>query len=90
MEPGGWCGFVREAAVEAWPFAVAATNAYTGDHDVFAELGATLARLERLEIDADGLHSCTPNDTGKFFLIVGEGDSTFFGMEIVEGPAKIF
>ncbi len=53
MEPGGWCGFVREAAVEAWPFAVAATNAYTGDHDVFAELGATLARLERLEIDAE-------------------------------------
>ncbi|MEX0342807.1 MAG: hypothetical protein AB3N06_09475 [Erythrobacter sp.] len=53
MEPGGWCGFVREAAVEAWPFAVAATNAYTGDHDVFADLGTTLARLERLEIDEE-------------------------------------
>lgn len=50
MEPGGWCGFVRDAAVEAWPYAVAATNAYTGDNDLFGELGDTLEPLERLEI----------------------------------------
>ena len=49
-EPGGWCSFVSEAAVEAWPYAVAATNAYTGDDDVFTDLGDTLERLERLPI----------------------------------------
>lgn len=49
-EPGGWCGFVRDAAVEAWPYAVAATNAYTGDDDVFPDLGDTLEKLERLPI----------------------------------------
>ncbi|MEP5938572.1 MAG: hypothetical protein ABJ239_09610 [Erythrobacter sp.] len=55
-EPGGWCAFVREAAVEAYPFAIAATNAYRGDDDVYQELGPTLRSLERLEIaeeDAD-------------------------------------
>lgn len=55
-EPGGWCAFVRDAAVEAWPYAVAATNAYTGDDDVFVDDGPLLERLERLPIaeeDAD-------------------------------------
>ncbi len=55
-EPGGWCAFVRDAAVEAYPFAIAATNAYRGDDDVYQDLGPTLRRLERLEIaeeDAD-------------------------------------
>jgi hypothetical protein len=50
MEPGGWCPFVREAAVEAWPYAVAATNAYTGDDDVFVDDGPLLEQLERLPI----------------------------------------
>jgi hypothetical protein len=49
-EPGGWCAFVRDAAVEAHPFAIAATNAYHGDKDVYADLGPALVRLERLEI----------------------------------------
>lgn len=50
FEPGGWCPFVREAAVEAWPFAVAATNAYVEDDDVFVDDGPLLEQLERLPI----------------------------------------
>lgn len=56
LEPGGWCGFVREAAVEAWPYAIASTNAYTGDKDLFAKPGRVLQRIEHMPIapeDAD-------------------------------------
>ncbi len=53
MDPGGWCGFVREAAEVSYPYALAATNAYVGDSDVYAELGNSLVRLERLPIDED-------------------------------------
>jgi hypothetical protein len=49
-QPGGWCAFVRDGAVEAWPFAIAATNAYTGDKDLFADIGPELAPLTRLPI----------------------------------------
>ncbi len=55
-EPGGWCAFMRDAAVEAYPYAIAATNAYTGDDDLFVDLGSRLVPLERLPIaeeDAD-------------------------------------
>lgn len=50
MEPGGWCVFVREAAVEAYPYAIAATNAYIGDDDLFRDTSPVLERLERLPI----------------------------------------
>ncbi|MFU7529216.1 hypothetical protein [Qipengyuania sp. ASV99] len=50
-QPGGWCAFVREAAVEAWPYAVAATNAYTGDDDLYGDDGPLLDQLERLPIE---------------------------------------
>ncbi len=50
MEAGGWCSFVRDAAVEAYPYAIAATNAYTGDDDLYEDIGPTLRTLERLEI----------------------------------------
>jgi hypothetical protein len=53
MEPGGWCPFLREAAVEAWPYAVAATNAYTGDDDLFRDDGPQLEQLERLPISPE-------------------------------------
>lgn len=49
-QPGGWCAFLREGAVEAWPFAIASTNAYTGDSELFADLGPQLERLTRLPI----------------------------------------
>ena len=54
-QPGGWCAFLRDGAVEAWPFAIAATNAYTGDKDLFADIGPELEKLERLPIaEEDG------------------------------------
>lgn len=59
LEPGGWCGFVRDAAVDAYPYAIAATNAYNGDADVFADPGPVLERLERLPI--------APEDAAKGF-----------------------
>ncbi|GAA0767942.1 hypothetical protein FHS52_001555 [Erythromicrobium ramosum] len=59
LEPGGWCGFVREAAVEAWPYVVASTNAYTGDDDLFAKPGRVLQRIEHMSI--------APEDAGKGF-----------------------
>ncbi len=52
-QPGGWCAFLRDGAVEAWPFAIAATNAYTGDSDVFRDLGPELEPLTRLPIAED-------------------------------------
>ena len=36
MQPGGWCSFVSDAAREAYPYAIAATNAYWDDDDVYA------------------------------------------------------
>lgn len=59
LEPGGWCAFVREAAVDAFPYAVASTNAYTGDDELFAKPGRVLQRLERLPI--------APEDAAKGF-----------------------
>jgi hypothetical protein len=49
FEPGGWCDFVRKAAVEAWPYAVASTNAYA-DPDAFTTIDPVLVKLERLPI----------------------------------------
>lgn len=53
LEPGGWCGFVREAAVEAYPYAVAATNAYVGDADVYMVPLPTLKHQERDDLDPE-------------------------------------
>ena len=50
LEPGGWCAFVREAAVDAFPYAIAATNAYTGDEELFGDTSPVLRQLERLPI----------------------------------------
>lgn len=51
MEPGGWCGFVRDAAVASFPYALASTNAYQGDSDTYESLEPLLKRLERLPIE---------------------------------------
>ena len=50
LEPGGWCGFLREAAVDAYPYALAATNAYTGDDDLFERPGRVIQRIPRIPI----------------------------------------
>lgn len=51
MEPGGWCSFVREGAVEAYPYAVASLQAYEGDDDLYEAPIAKLVELEALPID---------------------------------------
>ncbi len=59
MEAGGWCSFVRDAAVEAYPYAIAATNAYTGDNDLYEDIGPQLEWL--------GKRPLPPEDEGKGF-----------------------
>ena len=49
-DPGGWCGFVREAAVESYSYAMLASNAYQ-DEDTYTSL--PLAFLEREAADND-------------------------------------
>ena len=39
--------------MEAYTYAIAATNAYTGDDDLYEDLGVTLAPIERLPIDEE-------------------------------------
>lgn len=51
MEAGGWCAFVREGAVEAYPYAIASLQAYEGDDDVYTRPIPKLAELEALPID---------------------------------------
>ncbi|MDN3644959.1 hypothetical protein QWY75_01920 [Pontixanthobacter aestiaquae] len=49
-EPGGWCGFVREAAVESYAYAMLSSNAYKDD-DTYTRL--PLAFVERKAADND-------------------------------------
>ena len=46
-QDGGWCGFTRDTATIAWPYAQLATNAYCDDNDVF-ELPAGYSVVRRL------------------------------------------
>lgn len=48
-QPGGWCPFISDAAEDAFVYAVAATNAYQGDDDLFDLTGSTLVLGQRLE-----------------------------------------
>ena len=49
-EPGGWCDFVREAAVESYAYAMLSSNAYD-DEDTYTTL--PLAYVERKAADND-------------------------------------
>ena len=73
MEPGGWCGFVREAAVEAYPYVLASTEAYQGDDDTYGDLSPVLKRLARLPIDEDDADKGF--DYQVFEQYAGEGDA---------------
>jgi hypothetical protein len=46
-QDGGWCGFTRDTAVVAWPYAQLASNAYCDDGDIF-ELPAGYTVVRRL------------------------------------------
>ncbi|MEM1053282.1 MAG: hypothetical protein AAGI28_14425 [Pseudomonadota bacterium] len=53
MEPGGWCDFVRDGAVEAYPYAIASLQAYEGDDDLYKAPIPMLEQLEARPIDED-------------------------------------
>ncbi|MGB7408729.1 MAG: hypothetical protein WA908_09495 [Pontixanthobacter sp.] len=54
MEPGGWCDFVRDAAVEAYPYGMLSTNAYLDD-DFYAALPMGFVAREAAENADSGL-----------------------------------
>ncbi|MFZ1742163.1 MAG: hypothetical protein WAT93_04875 [Pontixanthobacter sp.] len=54
MEPGGWCGFVREAAVKSYPYAMLSTDAYE-DKDEYDELPPQFKRRGVADNDESGL-----------------------------------
>lgn len=58
MEPGGWCSFVRDAAVESYGYAMLSSNAYE-DEDTYVELGPRFEEVGIIPVgedeDRDGL-----------------------------------
>lgn len=52
-EPGGWCDFVREAAVEAYPYAMLSSNAYD-DEDTYTALPYAFLEREQAGNDDNG------------------------------------
>lgn len=54
MEPGGWCEFVREAAAEAYPYAMLSSNAYR-DEDSYDVLPLAFVRRDAADNDDSGL-----------------------------------
>ena len=52
-EPGGWCDFVREAAVEAYPYAMLSSNAYA-DEDTYTDLPYAFLEREQAGNDDSG------------------------------------
>ena len=53
-DPGGWCDFVREAAREAYPYAMLSTNAYL-DEDLYDRLPSGFVRRKAAGNDESGL-----------------------------------
>ena len=52
LQPGGWCDFVRKAAGEAYPYAIASLQAYQGDDDLYTVSIPMLQALDTQPIDA--------------------------------------
>ncbi len=53
-EPGGWCEFVRAAAVETYPYAMLSSNAYD-DEDAYTALPSAFLKREQADNDDSGL-----------------------------------
>lgn len=53
-DPGGWCGFVREAAVESYGYAMLSSNAYQ-DEDTYTDLPLVFLERENSDNDESGL-----------------------------------
>ncbi|WP_337660987.1 alpha/beta hydrolase [Erythrobacter sp. Alg231-14] len=76
MEAGGWCAFVRDAAVDAYPYAIAATNAYTGDDDLYEDIGPTMTPLDRLDIAEEDTNKGFGYELFAQFAEGTDGDTT--------------
>ncbi|WP_209348050.1 hypothetical protein [Pontixanthobacter sp. CEM42] len=53
-EPGGWCDFVREAAVESYAYAMLSSNAYK-DEDTYTRLPTSFVERKAADNDDSGL-----------------------------------
>ena len=53
-EPGGWCDFVREAAVESYAYAMLSNNAYD-DEEAYGSLPTAFLQREASDNDNSGL-----------------------------------
>lgn len=85
MEPGGWCDFVRVAAVESYPYAMLSSNAYQ-DEDTYTELPTAFLRRETADNDDSGLaysvfdrHAVYSGKRGKLLARVIAFRGTEFG-----------
>ncbi|GAA4643368.1 hypothetical protein GCM10023115_13280 [Pontixanthobacter gangjinensis] len=85
MEPGGWCDFVRKAAVESYPYAMLSSNAYQ-DEDTYAELPLAFLKREAADNDNSGLaysvfdrHAVSGGKRGKLLARVIAFRGTEFG-----------
>ena len=68
MEPGGWCGFVRDAAIETYRHAMLASNAYR-DEDTYVQLPPGIVARDVSENDDSGLAYSTFD---RFEMVAGE------------------
>lgn len=73
MEPGGWCSFVREGAVEAYPYAIASLQAYQGDSDLYK------GGLPNLKMLGDSRVSDEDKRTGFDYRIFELSETMSFG-----------
>jgi len=85
MEPGGWCGFVAEAAAKSYAYAMLSSNAYQ-DEDEYSELPAAFLEREARDNDDSGLaysvfdrHTVVDGERGKLLARVIAFRGTEFG-----------
>lgn len=50
MEPGGWCSFTRDAASDSFVYAIAATNVYKDEDEMFDLAGTSLRLVKSAEL----------------------------------------
>ncbi len=85
MEPGGWCDFVREAAVQTYAYAILSSNSYE-DEDKYDVLPPAFLERETMDNDESGLaysvfdrHELVNGEKGKLLARVVAFRGTEFG-----------
>lgn len=85
MEPGGWCDFVREAAVATYAYAILSSNSYE-DEDKYDVLPPAFLERETMDNDDSGLaysvfdrHELVNGEKGKLLARVIAFRGTEFG-----------